>query len=229
MRPAPGHEECSCGPSHREDPPPPRGCWSAIWLSSTAARRSTDATSLVRLAGPSVPGEAVPIRVRRGSTGRTLEVVVGDRATSASPGSLGSVLVYYAVDKDRRIAENLAAELRTAINDPRYTVRTIKLWFAGRRWRGALQLVWSLDAGRDPGPKRRARGCLGTYRSPGRLHADRGSPGRVENRNRDRARKHSPTGGAASPSRSSPSSTPRRKRRERPRSWRNSCARGVQT
>ena len=78
-----------------------------------------DAASLVRLAGAHVPGDSVPIRVRRGGTGRTLEMIVGDRATA--PVASGTVLVYYAVDKDRKVAEDLAAELRKAINDPRRT------------------------------------------------------------------------------------------------------------
>jgi membrane-associated protease RseP (regulator of RpoE activity) len=83
-----------------------------------------DVASLVRLAGAHAPGDSVLIRVRRGATGRTLEVVVGDRANA--PGSSGSVLVYYAADDDRNTAEDLAAELRKSINDPRYAVRTLK-------------------------------------------------------------------------------------------------------
>lgn len=84
----------------------------------------SDATSIVRLAGASAPGESVPIRIRRGGAGRTLEVVVGDRA--AAPVARGSVLVYYAADDDRQTAEDLAAALREAIDDPRYAVRTLK-------------------------------------------------------------------------------------------------------
>ena len=84
-----------------------------------------DATNLVRLVAANAPGDSVPIRVRRGGTGRTLEVVVGDRA-AAAPVTRGSVLVYYAADDDRQTAEDLAAALRESINDPRYAVRTLK-------------------------------------------------------------------------------------------------------
>jgi membrane-associated protease RseP (regulator of RpoE activity) len=84
----------------------------------------SDAASFNRLVGASAPGDTVTIRVRRGGTGRTLEVVVGDRANA--PGSSGSVLVYYAADDDRNTAEDLAVELRKSINDPRYAVRTLK-------------------------------------------------------------------------------------------------------
>jgi hypothetical protein len=83
-----------------------------------------DVASLVRLAGSTVPTDSVSIRVRRGGKGKTLEVVVGDRATV--PGSSGSVLVYYAANDDRNTAEDLATELRKSINDPRYAVRTLK-------------------------------------------------------------------------------------------------------
>ena len=83
-----------------------------------------DVASFNRLVGASAPGDTIPIRVRRGNTGRTLEVVVGDRANA--PGSSGSVMVYYAADDDRKAAEDLAAELRTSINDPRYAVRTLR-------------------------------------------------------------------------------------------------------
>ena len=84
----------------------------------------SDVASLIRLAGANTPGDSVLIRVRRGSTGRTLEVVVGDRATA--PGTSGTVLVYYAADDDQKTAEDLAGELRESINDPRYAVRTLK-------------------------------------------------------------------------------------------------------
>ena len=84
----------------------------------------TDVASLIRLVGASVPGDSVLIRVRRGSTGRTLRVVFSDRATA--PVTRGTVVVYYAADDDQKTAEDLAAGLRESINDPRYAVRALK-------------------------------------------------------------------------------------------------------
>jgi len=84
----------------------------------------SDVASLIRLAAASGTGDSVLIRVRRGSTGRSIEVVVGDRATA--PGTLGTVLVYYAADDDYKTAADLAFALRKSINDPRYVVRTLK-------------------------------------------------------------------------------------------------------
>lgn len=83
-----------------------------------------DVADLVRLAGANAPRDSVVIRVRRESTARTLEMIVSDRATE--PVSAASVVVYYAADDDQKTAEDLAAELRVSMNDPRYTVRTLK-------------------------------------------------------------------------------------------------------
>ncbi len=84
----------------------------------------SDVASLIRLAAASATGDSVLIRVRRGSTGRSIEVVVGDRATA--PGTSGTVLVYYAADDDYKTAADLAFALRKSINDPRYAVRAFK-------------------------------------------------------------------------------------------------------
>jgi membrane-associated protease RseP (regulator of RpoE activity) len=83
-----------------------------------------DVADLVRLAGANAPRDSVVIRVRRESTARTLEMIVGARATE--PVTAASVVVYYAADDDQKTAEDLAAELRKSINDPRYTIRTLK-------------------------------------------------------------------------------------------------------
>ena len=84
----------------------------------------SDVATLIRLAAASGPGDSVPIRVRRGTTEQTLRVVVGDRATE--PVIAASVVVYYAADDEQKTAEDLAAELRLAINDPRYGVRALR-------------------------------------------------------------------------------------------------------
>lgn len=83
-----------------------------------------DATAFTHLVGASAPGDTVLIRVRRGGAGRTLEVVVGDRANA--PGTLGTVLVHYTAAGEQKTAEVLAAALRETINDPRYTVRIVR-------------------------------------------------------------------------------------------------------
>ena len=84
----------------------------------------SDVASLMRLAAASSTGDSVLIRVRRGNTGRSIEVVVGDRATALA--TSGTVMVYYAADDDYKTAVDLAAALRKSINDPRYAVRTLK-------------------------------------------------------------------------------------------------------
>jgi PDZ domain len=83
-----------------------------------------DAADLVRLAGANAPRDSVVIRVRRESTARTLEMIVGDRATE--PVTAASVVVYYAADDDQKTAEDLAAGLRESITDARFTIRTFK-------------------------------------------------------------------------------------------------------
>jgi hypothetical protein len=84
----------------------------------------SDVAALIRLAGVNPPVDSVLIRVRRGNTGRTLEV---GRAHASVPVTSGNVLIYYAADEDRKTAEELAAELRKIrAYDPRYVVRTLK-------------------------------------------------------------------------------------------------------
>jgi len=86
--------------------------------------RVKDAANLAGLAGANAPRDSVLIRVRRGGTPRTLEMIVGNRATE--PVTAASVVVYYAADDDQKTAEDLAAELRESIIDRRYTIRTLK-------------------------------------------------------------------------------------------------------
>ncbi len=145
----------------------------------------SDAAGFNRLVGASAPGDTVPIRVRRGGTGRTLEVVVGDRANA--PGLVGQRA---GLLRGRRRSEHRRGPGRRAAEvDQRPAVRSPDAQdVAGRRQRrrGALQLVRFLDAGRDPGPKRGivAVPCV---RPPCRLPTDGRATGHVKKRDRDHA------------------------------------------
>ncbi len=82
----------------------------------------------------------------------------------AHSGPSGSVLVYYAADDDRNTAEDLAVELRKAINDPRYACSDAQD-VAGRRRRRRGATTAHLGSRRWPRPWREARdrGCPVTY------------------------------------------------------------------
>ena len=176
----------------------------------------SDAASLNRLATADTHGDSVPIRVRRGSTERSIDVV---RATAS--GTSGTVLVYYAADDDYKTAADLAAALRKSINDPRYAVRAFK---TSRGIGGEGEVRYSasgLSTLAEALAKNAGSWLSRMYGRPGRFHPDGGASGHGDRRDRDHAWKDGCTGSASSWFRPSSSSTRLGMIRKWPKIWLN--------
>jgi hypothetical protein len=104
-------------PAVQTTPPPAAATGTEVKPNPPAQSPAAAATT------PAVPTPTTPVV----PTPTLPEPGAADTPPSRPPPSqtAGSVLVQYASDNDRQTAEDLAAQLRDAINDPRYVVRAL--------------------------------------------------------------------------------------------------------